>query len=215
MGDVRGDRLRRYARVRSVEVRRGRFELESARSAVHVARVAAQSAGAQSVLRNRQQRSADAVNRQSWATAAPVSAVHRRHPAVCGWCEVAVQRAADHGPQAALGRPDVRRVVHLCQGRGNRDEPSGQLQHRGQLGAGVLRHQPPLRHELLVRASVRTKSALRVRAPRRSSMRSSAGGSSTASRRCRRGHRCRSPPTTRPGFSTPGLSRTTTATIPG
>ena len=38
-------RLRRHARLRPVDGRRGRHEPESARSAVHVARVAAQSAG--------------------------------------------------------------------------------------------------------------------------------------------------------------------------
>ena len=51
---------------------------------VHVARLAAQSAGAQPVLRHREQRRADAADGQPRAAAAAVPAVHRRHPVVCG-----------------------------------------------------------------------------------------------------------------------------------
>ena len=59
---VRRGRLRRHARLRPVDRRRGRPEPEPARSAVHVARIAAQSAGAEPVLRHRQQRRADAAD---------------------------------------------------------------------------------------------------------------------------------------------------------
>ena len=53
--------------------RRGRPEPEPARSAVHVARIAAQSAGAEPVLRDRQQRRADAADgRPRAAAAAPI-----------------------------------------------------------------------------------------------------------------------------------------------
>ena len=63
VGDVRRGRVRRHARLRLVEVRRGRPEPEPARPAAHVARIAAQSAGAEPVLRHRQQRRADAADR--------------------------------------------------------------------------------------------------------------------------------------------------------
>jgi hypothetical protein len=89
------------------QVRRERSEPESARSAVHVARIAAQSAGPQPVLRYRQQRRADTADRQPRAAPAAVPAIHRHHPVVFVRGEVAVQRAADDRTQAPVERSHV------------------------------------------------------------------------------------------------------------
>ena len=157
-GTVRRGGLRRHARLRPVDRGRRRSEPEPARSAVHGARIAAQSAGAEPLLRDRQQRRADAADGQPRATAAALSAVHRHRAALCVRREVALQRAADHRAQAPVARAHVRGVVHLRESRGDRHEPSEQLRHRGELGAGVVRHQPPLRDELSLRAAGRTRS---------------------------------------------------------
>ena len=127
VGDVPRGRLRRHARLRPVDGRRGRHEPESARSAIHVARVAAQSAGGEPLLRDRQQRRPDAADGRPRAAAAALSAVHRRHPALRLGREVGVRRPADDRPQAPDARPDVRGLVHLREGAGNRHEPPGQL----------------------------------------------------------------------------------------
>ncbi len=63
VGALRRGRLRRHARLRPVDCRRRRLEPEPARSAVHGARLAAQSAGRQPLLRHRQQRRADVSRR--------------------------------------------------------------------------------------------------------------------------------------------------------
>ena len=144
---------------------------EPARSPVHVARHPAQSAGPQPVLRHRQQRRADAADRGPRPAAAPVSAVHRRHSALCVRREVALPRLADDRPQAVLAWVDVRRLVHLRAVPGNRDEPPGQLQPRRQLGARLVRHQAPVRRQLSLRAALRTQPPVRFAAPRRCSTR--------------------------------------------
>ena len=127
VGDVPRGRLRRHARLRPVDGRRGRHEPESARSSVHVARVAAQSAGSEPLLRDREQRRPDAADGRPRTAAAALSAVHRRHPALRLGREVRVRRHADDRPQAPDARPDVRGLVHLRAGAGNRHEPPGQL----------------------------------------------------------------------------------------
>ena len=114
---------------------------------------AAQSAGGESVLRHREQRRADAADGQPRAAAAAVPAVHRRHSAVRGGAKSRYNALQITGRKRLIARLDVRRLVHLREGRGDRHEPPGQLRPRRELGARVVRHQSPLRDQLSVRAA--------------------------------------------------------------
>jgi hypothetical protein len=60
---------------------------------------------------------------------------------------------ADHGAQTSEPWTDVRGFLYLRESGGDRDESSGQLRSRRQLGAGVVRHQPPVRDQLPSRTS--------------------------------------------------------------
>ena len=88
--------------------RRGRAQPESARPEAHGAGLAAQPAGRQSVLRDRQQRRPDPAAGEPRATAAPLSPVHRHRPAVSWRGHLELQLPASHWTEAALTRPAVR-----------------------------------------------------------------------------------------------------------
>ena len=78
---ARGGVLRRDGGTRSADQRRGRPQSQSARSAIHGARIGAEPDRAQSVLRRRQPGHPRRADDQPRPVAAPLSAVHRRHPA--------------------------------------------------------------------------------------------------------------------------------------